>query len=245
MRKTNQKPVWIYGTHAVGAVLQNPDRVVLRIIVASREQVDDFGKGFSKKVEIVDKQVFASLFGKDAIHQWCAVLVEPRKDVFLEDILRDETPRPIVVLDQVTDPHNVGAILRSAAAFDAKCLIVTENHSPSETSVLSKTASGALEIVPIVRVVNLYQCLQTLKKHDYWCVGLDERGTRYVNELDLCGKYAFIIGSEGKGMRRLTKESCDILSKLPVSAKFTTLNAAQACTVTLYESMRQRCISKR
>lgn len=238
--KNSKSSMWIYGVHAVQAVLKNPKRVVLRFIIANKEHVSNFS--FSKSIipEVIPKQQFSDLFGKDAIHQGVAVLVEHNNEIFIEDILRDQDDRPIVILDQITDPHNIGAILRSAAVFDAKCLIVTENNSPSETSVLAKTASGALEIVPIVRVVNLAQCMKLLKKNNYWCVGLDERGTDYLNDLNLLGRYAFVIGSEGYGMRRLTKESCDILAKLPVSDSFSTLNAAQACTVTLYESFRQK-----
>lgn len=237
---SKNKTVWIYGFHAVAAVLKNPMRNVLRFIIANKAQLSKFSFHKSIKPEIVDKHVFVDLFGKEAIHQGCAVLVERLEKIFLEDILSIDDNRPILLLDQITDPHNVGAILRSAAVFDAKCIVTTEDSTPIETAVLAKSASGALEIVPIVRVVNLAQCMKTLKKHDYWCVGLDERGASMLDELDFSSKYAFVIGSEGSGLRRLTKDSCDILVRLPVSSGFSTLNAAQACTVTLYESFKRR-----
>lgn len=239
-RNKDLKLVWIYGWHAVQAAINNPDRIVYRLMVSDQEQAKSFSLDKSVDVEVVNKQYFSDLFGKDAMHQNIAALVKPQTEIFLEDMLAKDDDRPIVILDQITDPHNIGAILRSAAVFDVKCMIVPENNTPNETAVLAKTASGALEIVPIVRVINLARCIKTLKENNYWCIGLDERGTDFLNNLDLAGKFAFIVGSEGSGMRRLTKESCDILAKLPVSDNFSTLNAAQACTVTLYESFRQR-----
>ncbi len=238
--ETRGKTVWLYGIHAVTAALNNPNRKILRFIVSNKTQIAEFPNIKSTKAEIVDKQVFSDIFGKDAIHQCCAVLTERLCNVFLEDILEIDDNRPILLLDQITDPHNVGAILRSAAVFGAKCIVTTEDNAPIESAVLAKSASGALEIVPIVRVINLAQCMKTLKKHNYWCVGLDERGTSNLPELDFSIRYAFVIGSEGNGLRRLTKESCDILVRLPVSSNFSTLNAAQACTVTLYESFKGR-----
>lgn len=243
MSKTKNKGsnlIWIYGIHAVRAAVNNPERLIYRIIVSDKEQSKSLLPGKSVDIEVVSKQYFSDLFGKDAMHQNIAALVKPQTETLLEDILAEDNERPIIILDQITDPHNVGAILRSAAVFDVKCMIVPENNTPNETAVLAKTASGALEIVPIIRVINLARCIKILKENSYWCIGLDERGTDFLNNIDLSGKFAFIIGSEGSGMRRLTKESCDILAKLPVSDNFSTLNAAQACTVTLYESFKQR-----
>lgn len=152
---------------------------------------------------------------------------------------------PIIFLDQVEDPQNIGSVLRAAAVFGARAVVITENHSPEITPAIAKAASGALEEIPFVKVVNLVQAINFLKKHGYWVVGLTERSEKNLNEMDLRGKFAFVIGNEGDGMRRLTQESCDFTAKLPEStATFTTLNAAQAATVTLFESCSQRMRKK-
>lgn len=234
MRKSNK--VWIYGKHAVKAAVLNKNRQVFKVLVLPQHK--EFLEGLPVKVEIVDKNRFFSLFGKDVIHQGCAAYVSVQDRVYLEDLPDDD--RPIVFLDQVTDPQNIGSILRASAVFGAKAVVVAEANAPDVTAVIAKVASGALESVPMVYVKNLVQAIKELKKKDYWCLGLDERGDKKISEINLKGKFILIIGSEGKGMRRLTKENCDFLVQLPSSGSFTTLNAAQAATVSLYEFLRQK-----
>lgn len=235
----SQSAHWIYGTHAVKAILKNKRRKVVKFCVLKEDtELSNIRKDI--RPTIVDKNFFCKTFGRDALHQGCAVLVHAPENLFIEDVVAIEGDSPIVILDQVTDPHNIGAILRSCAVFEARALIVQDSGSPENTSVVAKTASGALEIVPIVRVANISRTIQFLKDKMFWCVGLSEYGTKELSEVGLKGKFAFVIGSEGKGMRRLTRESCDVLAKLPSSECFSTLNAAQACTVTLYESFKQR-----
>ena len=235
----SQNAHWIYGTHAVEAILKNKQRRVVKFCVL-REDTELANIRQDLKPTVVDKNFFYRTFGRDALHQGCAVLVHDVEKLFIEDVVAIEGDSPVIVLDQVTDPQNIGAILRSCAVFGARALIVQDSGSPENTSVVAKTASGALEIVPIVRVANISRTIQFLKDNMFWCVGLSEYGAKVLSEMDLKGRFAFVIGSEGKGMRRLTMESCDVLAKLPSSERFSTLNAAQACTVTLYESFRQR-----
>lgn len=233
---TKDNKVWIYGKHAVRAAVLNENRRVFKVVVLPQNR--DFLSDSSVKVEVVDKNYFSSLFGKDAIHQGCAAQVLPLDEFFLEDLSDDD--RPIVFLDQVTDPQNIGSILRASAVFGAKAVVLPEINSPEVTAVIAKVASGALESIPLIKVKNLVQSIKMLKKKGYWCLGLDERGDKTIGEMDLSDKFVLIIGSEGLGMRRLTRENCDFLVQLPSIGDFSTLNAAQAATVSLYEILRQK-----
>ncbi len=142
------------------------------------------------------------------------------------------------MLDQVTDPHNVGAILRSAAAFDAVAVVVTDKHAPQESGVMAKAASGAMETVPLVTVGNLSQAIEKLKKAGYWTAGFSSHAKQTLAEAKLDGKTALVLGAEGDGMRRLTSERCDFLVKLPMSDKMESLNVSNAAAVALYELYR-------
>jgi len=230
------KKFWIYGKHAVRAAVLNEDRQVFKVVVLPQNR--DFLSDLSVKIEVVDKSHFMSLFGKDVIHQGCAAQVLPLDEVYLEDLPNDD--RPIVFLDQVTDPQNIGSILRASAVFGAKAVVLPEVNAPEVTAVIAKVASGALETVPLIKVKNLVQSIKMLKNSGYWCLGLDERGDKKIGEMDLSGKFLLVIGSEGQGMRRLTRENCDFLVQLPSIGGFSTLNAAQAATVSLYEILRQK-----
>jgi 23S rRNA (guanosine2251-2'-O)-methyltransferase len=236
-----KKTYWIYGIHAVTAALQNPRRQCHRLCVLHNP--DSYQHYKHVKVEQVDHRFFKNLFGDQAVHQGIALEVESLPAVDLYEFLatlKGESPILLVMLDQITDPHNVGAILRSAAAFGVKALIVTEHSTPSLTSpVLSKAASGAADHVPIIEIVNLSHTIEILKKADFWIIGLDEAGQKTIDQEDLNGRYVIVIGAEGKGLRRLVAESCDLLLKLPTSADFTTLNASNAAAIAFYEFFRQ------
>lgn len=234
--------IWIYGKHPVMAAVLNKNRKVIRIILSlqNKDFLNDIS--VSVKIEIANKNQFIALFGKDAIHQGCAALVQKLDDININDLEDDD--RPIVFLDQVTDPQNVGSILRASAVFGAKAVVLPEVNTPEINSAILKAASGAGEIVPTIKVKNLVQSMEDLKQNGYWCLGLDERGNKEIQEMDLKGKFILVIGSEGQGMRRLTREHCDFLAKIPNYGNFTTLNAAQATTVSLYESLKQNRRSK-
>jgi 23S rRNA (guanosine2251-2'-O)-methyltransferase len=247
--KCNRRPfsndaMWIYGKHAVEAAILNPKREIIRLVIleSSKEFLTKIKYNGNEIIpEIVDKNFFITTFGKDSTHQGCAVFVKKLPEMIIEDIICDENNNnPVILLDQITDPQNIGSILRAAAVFGARAVILTENNTPKLTSSISKSASGALETVPIIRVINLVQTINTLKNHGFWAIGLDEKSEKSLNRMDLKGKFMFIIGSEGDGMRSLTRKNCDFLVKLPWLGNFTTLNAAQAATISLYESLRQR-----
>lgn len=243
--------MWIYGKHATKVALLNPKREILKFILLESnknffQEILEASKNINiPSPEFVDKNYFHTLFGKEATHQGCAVLVKKLEEVFLDELLRNENDdRPFIFLDQVADPQNIGSILRAAAVFGARAVVITEDHSPEITPALAKAASGALESIPIIRVINLVHSINILKKHGFWSVGLDERSEKKLDEVDLREKFAFIIGNEGSGLRRLSKEACDFIVQLPGPSTFTTLNAAQAATVTLYESSKQRMKGK-
>lgn len=193
--------------------------------------------------QIVAPQEITAVLPEGAVHQGFAALVDPLPPVALEDLLARLTGTPkacCLVLDQVTDPRNTGAILRSAAALGAAAVIVPERRSPPETSVLAKAASGALEAVDMVRVINIARALQTLKDAGFWCIGLEARAPTALSDTDLSGRIALVLGSEGQGLRRLVAKSCDVLAALPMNGPMESLNVSAAAAIALYEAARQR-----
>ena len=240
---------WVYGRHAVVAVLMNPRRHCRRLVAlpegkeAAEALLDGAlaGRAAGLKLEILDRVRLEMLLPEGAVHQGLALQTEPLPPAFLEDVLAELPPMPaaapavIVVLDQVSDPHNVGAILRSAAAFGARAVLLPEHGTPPVTGALAKAASGALERVPLVRVTNLARALDKLKDAGFWCVGLDESAEKPLAELDLGGRVALVLGAEGEGLRRLTRERCDFLARLPTRGPIASLNVSNAAAIALYE----------
>lgn len=224
---------WLYGTHAVTQALANPRRRVTRLLMTPAAAARGDLPG-TMKPERVEPAYLDRTLPEGAVHQGVAALVAPLPDLTLEDILETATT-PLVLLDQVTDPHNVGAILRSAAAFNAAAVILPKDHSPPETAVLAKSASGALEIIPLVRVTNLVQAMELIKKAGYWCAGLDGSANQPIHQAKLGQKTALVLGAEGKGLRRLTAEHCDLMVRLPISPQMESLNVSNAAAVALYE----------
>jgi 23S rRNA (guanosine2251-2'-O)-methyltransferase len=240
----NRGKLWIYGIHAGLAAVANPRRRVHRIVIAAqsaetletkvdRARADAGGR---PKPEIRDREELDRLLPGRAVHQGLIVETDPLPETSLPRALTDapETA-PILVLDQATDPRNIGATLRSAAAFGACFVIMQDRHAPPETPAMAKAASGALEIVPVVRVPNIARALIILKEAGYWIVGFDAHAPQTVAEANLSGKLALILGAEGSGLRRLTQESCDHLVKIPISDKVESLNVAATAAIALYE----------
>jgi 23S rRNA (guanosine2251-2'-O)-methyltransferase len=232
---------WIYGYHAVTAAAANPNRRIRRLVAVAGGTSDPSALPSGRQVERLDHATFNALLPPGAVHQGLAALVDPLPMVDLAELLDDSADAPVarlVVLDQVTDPHNVGAILRSAAAFGATGLILTERHAAPESGALAKAASGALDHVSLVRVVNLSRAIEALKQADFWCLGLAAEGEQTLAEAQPQGRVALVLGAEGSGLRRLTREHCDQLVRLPTSGPIDQLNVSNAAAVALYELVR-------
>ncbi len=232
---------WIYGKHAVISALQNPNREHCKLIINKsfdRTQLN-LEPHHNLLIETVDLSYFDQQFN-NANHQGIALNTRFKQNLSYKEIPTSETGSLVVVLDQLTDPHNVGAIIRTAAAFQAQAIIITHHNSATITNpIITKISSGGTEQLPIITTKNLASTLDHLKGKGFWCIGLDEDGTQNINNYDLTGNIAIVIGSEGKGLRRLTKEKCDLLLTIPTNPVFSTLNASNAAAVSCYEYYRQ------
>jgi 23S rRNA (guanosine2251-2'-O)-methyltransferase len=195
-------------------------------------------------IHVLDNDDFAALLPEGAVHQGLALAVEPLAELDLQDVLRRAGTLPgrriVVLLDRVSDPHNVGSVLRSASAFGALAVVLAMHGAPPVAGALAKAASGALERVPLIRVVNLARSLDRLKDAAFWICGLDETASQTLAALDLGERVALVLGSEGGGMRRLVRERCDYLARLPTRAQQSTINVSNAAAVALYELTRDR-----
>ncbi|HEY0302429.1 MAG TPA: 23S rRNA (guanosine(2251)-2'-O)-methyltransferase RlmB [Rhizomicrobium sp.] len=242
--KPQQKPesgLWLYGHHAVRAALENPKRFVKRAVLTARAAEEIGTKLLGRaRHEITDMAGVSKILPESAVHQGVALLVEPLSRRELDDVLAQATGkrRIVLVLDQITDPHNAGAILRTAAAFGVTAVVVQDRHSPPESGVLAKAASGALDIVPVVVAVNIARTLEELGKHEFWRIALAGDGERSLQEARHDGDIALVVGSEGDGVRRLVRERCDVAAYVPIAAAMESLNVSNAAAVALYEISR-------
>jgi 23S rRNA (guanosine2251-2'-O)-methyltransferase len=223
-----------WGKHAVAAALDNPDRRVLKAW-ATREAAGFMQFPKDVPVTLADVTDLARLVPGDAPHQGVVIEVEPLEDRWLGDVLAEAPDRSVLlVLDQVTDPHNVGAILRSAAAFGAAGIVTQDRYSPPEGGALAKAASGALERVPWARVVNLARALDEIAEAGFWRIGLDGEADSDLKEALGPAKVALVLGAEGAGLRPNTREHCDALARLPITDAMESLNVSNAAAVALY-----------
>lgn len=233
---------WIYGHHAVLAAIRNPrrDRKLLLATDAAAARLREAAPDFTAvECKIVERAALDARLPTGSVHQGMALETRPLDQPPIETLMADLPERAVILLlDQVTDPHNVGAILRSAAAFGAAAVLMPRRHAPPETAALAKAASGALEHVPMVSVANLDRALQQLKDSDFWCVGLVAGAERTLADADLSGRIAIVLGAEGSGLRRLTTDRCDLLVRLPTSGPVDSLNVSNAAAVALYELAR-------
>src|SRR5437763_4411828 len=222
----------LYGWHTVAAALANPRRTVRKIFATENAAHRLTSEGFALPVppEIVRPDAIAARLSPDAVHQGLLVEAEPLPPLDIEEI----EGGTVLVLDQITDPHNVGAMLRSAAAFAVSAVVTTARHSPEATGVLAKAASGALDLVPIVTVQNLARALTELKQRGFLTLGLDSEGETTLSQAPLREPLALVLGAEGRGLRQLTRATCDIRARLDLPGAIKSLNVSNAAAVALY-----------
>lgn len=235
----------LYGIHALGAALTNPDRTVHRLWLTenAERRLADALRGRDFTIERVSPKDLDRRLGADTVHQGAAAEVDPLPERSLDpDELRNIVKRgPLLLLDQVTDPHNVGAILRSAAAFGAAGVIMTRRHSPALSATLAKSASGALELVPIYLVQNLAEAMSTLSDAGIRIFGLDGDASELIEDAELAGPIALALGAEGKGLRERTRDSCHHLCRIGTETKLSSLNVSNAAAIALHlAAMRRR-----
>lgn len=234
--------VWLYGHHAVAAAVTNPSRKILRLMGTTEALAKLTAEtGPLGQTRACSRREIDAVVGEDAVHQGIALLTRTL-DHSLEDVLEAASARAnacLMLLDQVTDPHNVGAILRSAAAFGARAVIAPDRHAPEENGAMAKAASGALDKIAYVKATNLVRALELIKEHQFWLVGLDAQAPQTLGQLKLGGKIALVVGAEGEGLRRLVRETCDHVARLPMAGDMESLNVSNAAAVALYEKVRQ------
>ena len=226
-------PVILYGWHSVTMALANPERRIRKLFVTENvaRRLTDEKIDTRVAPELVSPGDIDRRLGPDAVHQGLLVEADPLPGLHLDELPQDGI---VLVLDQITDPHNVGAILRSAAAFGVKAIVTTGRHSPEATGVLAKSASGALELVPMVEVPNLHRALGEMNEAGFLTVGLDSEGQSDLSAVPLHAPLALVLGAEGKGLRQLTRETCSIVARMDMPGAIKSLNVSNAAALALY-----------
>ncbi len=239
--QARQRGLRLWGRHAVLAALANPERRVTHLW-ATREALAELDLPPVLPITPAGVVDLAGMVPQGAPHQGLVAEAEPLADRFLDEFLDLDVDdrRPILLLDQVTDPQNVGAVLRSAAAFDAVAIVSQDRHSPPESGTIARAASGALETVPWVRVVNLSRALDELAEGGYWRIGLDGGARDTLSHAVANVRPALVLGAEGAGMRPNTAEHCDQLARLPISSRMESLNVSAAAAIALYAAAEAR-----
>jgi 23S rRNA (guanosine2251-2'-O)-methyltransferase len=225
-------PIILYGWHTVAAALANPARRIRRLWVtenAARRLAED-GVALPAAHEVVRPDAIAARLAPDAVHQGLLAEADPLDAPAVEDL----SDGIVLVLDQITDPHNVGAIMRTAAAFAVAAVVTTARHSPEATGALAKAASGGLEAVPLVTVTNLARGLETLRQNGFLLAGLDSEATETLGSAPLRAPLALVLGAEGKGLRQLTRATCDLTARLDLPGAIRSLNVSNAAALALY-----------
>ncbi|WP_454619737.1 23S rRNA (guanosine(2251)-2'-O)-methyltransferase RlmB [Bradyrhizobium cenepequi] len=244
-RKSAGRPVWrsrdsdpdgpviLYGWHTVSLALANPERRIRKLFVTENAARRLAEEGIDTRVtpEVVRPSMIDQRLGPDAVHQGLLAEADPLPSPDVDTL---EPEGIVLVLDQITDPHNVGAILRSAAAFAVKAIVTTARHSPEATGVLAKSASGALELVPLITVQNLARALIALNERGFLTVGLDSQGSEDLSQVALRQPLALVLGAEGKGLRQLTRETCSVVARLDMPGEIKSLNVSNAAVLALY-----------
>jgi 23S rRNA (guanosine2251-2'-O)-methyltransferase len=227
------EPAILYGWHTVTLALQNPKRRIRKLLLTENaaRRLEEEGIQLRVTPEIVRPGQIDALLTPDAVHQGLLAEADPLPSPDIATLPQDGI---VLVLDQITDPHNVGAILRSAAAFAVKAIVTTARHSPEATGVLAKSASGALELVPLVTVQNLARALTELNERGFMTVGLDSAGSENLSAIALSAPLALVLGAEGKGLRQLTRETCKVVARLDMPGEIKSLNVSNAAVLALY-----------
>jgi 23S rRNA (guanosine2251-2'-O)-methyltransferase len=232
---------WIYGLHAIEAALANPRRKLHRAVLTARA-AEALGPKLAGRVRVepADVEAIGRLLPPGAVHQGAALSCEPLPARDLDEVLAEqkEGRRIVLVLDQLSDPHNVGAILRTAAAFAVTAVVVQDRHAPPQSGALAKAASGAMEIMPYVEVVNIARALDKLGEAGFWRVALAGDGQEPIAQAAAQGDIALVVGSEGDGIRRLVREHCDTAAFIPIDKAMESLNVSNAAAIALYEIRR-------
>ncbi|HBR67855.1 MAG TPA: 23S rRNA (guanosine(2251)-2'-O)-methyltransferase RlmB [Rhodospirillaceae bacterium] len=245
---TQNKPT-LYGFHAVREAWLNPERTVINLYVTDQSR-----KGFEATLQeaknkglrrpaptIIDKNQIDRMLPRDAVHQGLALAANPLPETGVDDFVISAGNRArtvLIMLDQVTDPHNVGAILRSACAFGASGMVLQRMHAPALEGVLAKTACGAVEHVPVAYETNLSRAIETLKDGGFFVIGLDEHDKNSIGKINFPEKTLLVLGSEGEGIRRLVKENCDVVACLPTHGPIHSLNVSNAAAVALFAATK-------
>ncbi len=233
---------WLYGLHAVQAALANPRRKLGRAVLTPRAQETLGTKLLARvRVEIQEPGSIDRLLPPGAVHQGAALEAWPLKSLDLDEILApsEGKRRVVLVLDQLSDPHNVGAILRTAAAFDVAAVIVQDRNAPPQSGALAKAASGALDAIPYIEVVNIARTLDELAEKGFWRIALAGDGEQSLAEAAPEGDVALVLGSEGAGIRRLVREHCEAAAFIPIARTVESLNVSNAAAIALYELRRE------
>jgi 23S rRNA (guanosine2251-2'-O)-methyltransferase len=232
---------WLYGLHAVQAALANPRRKLGKAVLTPRA-IETLGSRLLSRVQLetADPQAIDRLLPPGAVHQGAALEAWPLKSRDLDEILAEpaEGRRVVLVLDQLSDPHNVGAILRTAAAFGVTAVVVQDRNAPPQSGALAKAASGALDILPYIEVVNIARALDQLAERGFWRIALAGDGEASLAEAAPAGDVALVLGSEGAGIRRLVREHCEASAFIPISKQMESLNVSNAAAIALYELRR-------
>ena len=233
----------IYGRHACVSALNNKERKINKIYVTNealkKEDIKNSCKNFTNITNILSREQLNNMLSPNSVHNGIIIDTTPLEEFDLQDIIiksKIQKSFAIAILDQATDPHNIGAIIRSALAFNISAIIIPAQHSPQLTSTIAKTSSGAIESVAIVYVKNISHTIKELKKHNFWIAGLDSNEkSSNIQQADFSDKFAFVFGEEGKGLRKLTKDNCDLMLHIAMNSKMESLNLSNAAAIAFYE----------
>jgi 23S rRNA (guanosine2251-2'-O)-methyltransferase len=244
-KRNSTSQLLIYGKHPVIAALNNPRRHCIKLYTTKFiwHELQQKIPNLKITAHLLEPHELEMMLPIGSNHQNIILEAHPLKTLELEDIIEQDSSKStscLIILDQITDPHNIGAIIRSAAAFSASAIILPDNNSPKENATIVKCAAGATETVPMIYVTNLANCIKSLKKEGYWIIGLDGHTNSELNPSIFSEKVAIVMGSEDTGMRKLTKDNCDYIVKIPMSSNLESLNVSNAAAITLYEFSKYR-----